>query len=113
MKQGMKRRMLANGILPPTGCQTSVSTAKKTAIPKERQGGYKNWWRAADVLEFTSHGYDGYVFDAEGNQIDFKGYRADCINDFALEYLDQKPRRLRFPLHLPVGAASSERPPLL
>ena len=63
---------------------------EKTAIPKERQGGYKNWWRAADVLEFTSHGYDGYVFDAEGNQIDFKGYRADCINDFALEYLDQK-----------------------
>ena len=42
------------------------------------------------MLEFTSHGYDGYVFDAEGNQIDFKGYRADCINDFALEYLDQK-----------------------
>ena len=30
------------------------------------------------------------MFDAEGNQIDFKGYRADCINDFALEYLDQK-----------------------
>ena len=63
---------------------------EKTAIPKERQGGYKDFWRAADVLEFTSHGYDGYVFDGDGNKIDFTGYRADCINDFALEYLDQK-----------------------
>lgn len=63
---------------------------EKTAVPKERQGGYQNWWRAADVLEFTSHGYDGYVFDADGNRLDFKGYRADCINDFALAYLEQK-----------------------
>ncbi|MFR7597992.1 MAG: sulfatase-like hydrolase/transferase [Acutalibacteraceae bacterium] len=76
---------LASDRLPNVGFH-----CEKTAIPKERQGGYKNWWRAADVLEFTSHGYDGYVFDAEGNQVDFKGYRADCINDFALEYLDQK-----------------------
>ena len=42
------------------------------------------------MLEFTSHGYDGYVFDGDGNQIDFTGYRADCINDFALEYLDNR-----------------------
>lgn len=76
---------LASDRLPNVGFH-----CEKTAIPKDRQGGYKDWWRAADVLEFTSHGYDGYIFDAEGNQIDFKGYRADCINDFALEYLDQK-----------------------
>ncbi len=62
---------------------------EKTAIPKDRQGEYQ-YWRAADCLEFTSHGYDGYVFDGDGNQIDFKGYRADCINDFALEYLDRR-----------------------
>ena len=60
---------------------------EKTAVPPQRQGGYK-YWRAADVLEFTSHGYDGYVFDGNGNQIDFKGYRADCINDFAVEYVN-------------------------
>lgn len=62
---------------------------EKTSIPKDRQGEYQ-YWRAADCLEFTSHGYDGYVFDGDGNQIDFKGYRADCINDFALEYLDKR-----------------------
>ena len=60
---------------------------ESSAIPKDRQGEYQ-YWRAADCLEFTSHGYDGYVFDGDGNQLDFKGYRADCINDFALEYLD-------------------------
>lgn len=60
-----------------------------TAVPRKYRGGYTGFWRAADVLEFTSHGYDGYVFDEDDNRIDFKGYRADCINDFALEYLDQ------------------------
>lgn len=67
---------------------------EKTAVPKEKQGSYK-YWRAADVLEFTSHGYDGYIFDEDGNKIDFTGYRVDCINDFALEYInnhnDEKP----------------------
>ena len=62
---------------------------EKTAIPKDRQGKYQ-YWRAADCLEFTSHGYDGYVFDGDGNKIDFTGYRADCINDFALEFLDKR-----------------------
>lgn len=57
-------------------------------IPLERRGGYKGFWRASDVLEFTSHGYDGYVFDEDMNKIDFKGYRVDKITDFALEYLD-------------------------
>lgn len=60
-----------------------------TAIPQEFRGGYTGFWRTADVLEFTSHGYDGYVFDENNNRIDFTGYRADSINDFALEYLDQ------------------------
>lgn len=60
---------------------------EKTAIPKERLWGYK-YFRGADVLEFTSHGYDGYVFDENGNRIDFKGYRADRINDFAVEYIE-------------------------
>ena len=62
---------------------------KTTAIPTEFRGGYNGFWRASDVLEYTSHGYDGYVFDENNNRIDFKGYRADRINDFALEYLEQ------------------------
>lgn len=61
-----------------------------TAIPRHLRGGYTGYWRASDVLEFTSHGYDGYVFDENDNRVDFKGYRADCITDMALEFLDKR-----------------------
>lgn len=67
-----------------------------TAVPKELRGGYTGFWRAADVLEFTSHGYDGYVFDENNNQIDFKGYRPDCITDLALQFFDQYDRKKPF-----------------
>lgn len=56
-------------------------------IPPERRGGWKDYWLASDVLEFTSHGYDGFLFDAAGNKVEFEGYRADCLTDFALAYL--------------------------
>ena len=59
------------------------------AIPKELRGGYTGCWRTSDVLEFTSHGYDGFVFDENNNRIDFTGYRVDCITDLALEFFDQ------------------------
>lgn len=62
---------------------------KTTAIPIERRGGYTGYWRAVDLLEYTSHGYDGYVFDENNNKCEFKGYRADCTTDFALDYLNQ------------------------
>lgn len=59
------------------------------AIPPERRGGYRGYWRAADLLEFTSHGYGGYVFDENMQKCEFDGYRADCITDFALDFLEQ------------------------
>lgn len=81
---------LASDRLPGIGLH-----CEKTAVPKDKQGEYK-YWRAADVLEFTSHGYDGYVFDENGNKLDFKGYRADCINDYALEYLENRDKEKPF-----------------
>ncbi len=67
-----------------------------TAIPQELRGGYTGYWRTADVLEFTSHGYDGFVFDENNNRVDFTGYRADCINDLALEFFDSYDRKKPF-----------------
>ncbi len=67
-----------------------------TAIPLELRGGYTGFWRAADVLEFTSHGYDGYVFDENNNRVDFVGYRADCITDMALEFFDERDKEKPF-----------------
>ena len=49
---------LASDLVPGIGFH-----CEKSAVPKEKRGGYKDFWRAADVLESTSHGYDGYVFD--------------------------------------------------
>lgn len=60
------------------------------AVPPELRGGYTGFWRAADVLEFTSDGYGGYVFDENMNKIEFSGYRADCITDLALDFFNQR-----------------------
>lgn len=60
------------------------------AVPEWKRGGYKDYWMVSDVLEFTSHGYDGYVFNKDMEKVEFKGYRADKITDFALNYLDEK-----------------------
>jgi len=57
------------------------------AVPQERRGGWNGYWMASDVLEFTSHGYDGYVHDSDNRKVEFKGYRVDCITDFALDWL--------------------------
>ena len=67
-----------------------------TAVPRELRGGYTGYWRAADVLEFTSHGYDGYVFDENDRRVDFQGYRADCITDMALGFFDTYDRKKPF-----------------
>ena len=64
-------------------------------VPAERRGGYDDYWMAADVLEFTSHGYGGYIFDKDGNKLEFTGYRTDCLTDYAVRYIeeyeDEKP----------------------
>lgn len=59
-------------------------------IPPERRGGYKDYIAMVDVLEFTSHGYDGYVFDKDGKRMDFIGYRVDCLTDYAISYIRKK-----------------------
>ena len=61
-----------------------------SAGPPERRGGWRDYWMAADVLEFTSHGYNGFVFDGSGNKRDFVGYRADAINNYAIDYLHSR-----------------------
>lgn len=66
-----------------------------TAIPTAYRGGYKDFWIASDVLEFTSHGYGGYMFDKNGEKREFDGYRVDATTDFALEYLS-KPKDAPF-----------------
>ena len=58
-------------------------------VPPELRGGYKDHWLASDVLEFTSHSYDGYMFDTDMNRREFPPgrYRVDAQTDWVLEYL--------------------------
>ena len=67
------------------------------AVPPELRGGYQDHWLVADALEHTSHGYEGYMFDADMNRVDFEGYRVDCTANFVIDYLrdygSRKPER--------------------
>ena len=76
--------------------QEGKADCRTTAIPLEYRGGYTGFWRAADVLEFTSHGYDGYVFDENNRRLDFTGYRTDCITDFALDFFAARDKSKPF-----------------
>ena len=71
-------------------------------VPPERRGGYTGFWLAADVPEFTSHSYDGHLFDAGMRRVEFpKGrYRVDCLTDFAEDYLRSRTREKPFFLFL-------------
>lgn len=69
----------------PAGYENSDFSVR--AVPPERRGGWKDYWLASDLLEYTSDGYSGHMFDRDMNRVDFNGYRADCITDFALDYL--------------------------
>ncbi len=62
------------------------------AVPPEYRGGYRDFWLASDVLEFTSHGYDGHMFDGEMRQRDFPPgrYRVEALGDWAIEYLQTR-----------------------
>jgi uncharacterized sulfatase len=62
---------------------------RKEAVPLERRGGYDDYWVASDILEFTSHGYGGYLHDKDNKRLEFTGYRVNCVTDYALDYLDQ------------------------
>ena len=56
-------------------------------VPERRRGGYKDFWLAADLLEFSSHPDGGTIWDGEGNPVEFEGYRVDTQTDWVLDYL--------------------------
>ncbi|MHB9032303.1 MAG: sulfatase-like hydrolase/transferase [Anaerolineae bacterium] len=74
--------------LASTGAKGGPDDFTVSPIPPERRGGY-DYWLASDVLEFTSHSYDGHMFDGAGQARYFPEgrYRVDALTDWALEYL--------------------------
>lgn len=79
---------LASGRFPN---ETHVETK---AVPQALRGGYRDEWMAADVLEFTSDGNNGgYVFNKNNEKVEWKGVRADAINEFAIDFLKKRDKQ--------------------
>jgi len=64
---------------------------REEPVPPEYRGGW-DWWRASDVLEFTSHSYDGHMFRGDGSVYEFPEgrYRVDAVTDVAIEFLQTR-----------------------
>ena len=79
--------------LASCGDRNGPDSYQTKPVPPHLRGGYKDYWLASDTLEFTSHSYDGHMFDADMNQRDFPEgrYRVDAQTDWVLEYLQSRP----------------------
>jgi arylsulfatase A-like enzyme len=57
-------------------------------VPPQLRGGFLNLWEAANELEWTSHPYEGDLFDGDGKAIHFEGmYRTDFMTQRAQAFL--------------------------
>jgi len=57
-------------------------------VSPEHRGGFLDLWQASNILEFTSHAYQGDLFDNNGSPIHFSGiYRADFMTGLAQRFL--------------------------
>ena len=62
-------------------------------VPKQYRGGFDDVWEGSNVLELTSHPYEGEIWDGEGKEIRFQDtYRVDFITDRVVRFLRAQPR---------------------
>ena len=59
-------------------------------VPAPRRGGYRDYWLGSDVLEFTSHPYEGRLFDEDDRPVEFTGYRTDFLTGKAAEFISAR-----------------------
>ncbi len=60
-------------------------------VSPSHRGGFLDSWEGSNVLEFTSHPYEGTLYDSDGSEITFKDrYRVDFLTDRAKKFLRQK-----------------------
>lgn len=60
----------------------------RAAVPADRRGGFLDLWEGANALEFTSHPYEGDLFDNDNRPIHFQDvYRTDFMTDRACRFL--------------------------
>ena len=63
-------------------------------VAAEHRGGFLDLWEAANALEFTTHPYEGTIWDRDGQPITYHDeYRVDFLTDRAERFLRQKHNR--------------------
>jgi len=67
-----------------------LASTRTDPVPVERRGGYSDYWLASDVLEFTSHPYEGHLFDADDQPVEFTGWRTDFMTDRAVDFINAR-----------------------
>lgn len=59
-------------------------------VPPENRGGFLDLWEGSNELEWTTHPYEGSIWDAAGNEITYKNeYRVDFLTRRAVSFLRQ------------------------
>lgn len=60
------------------------------AVAPQYRGGFLNLWEGSNVLEHTSHPYEGELYDGDGRPLRFSGiYRTDFMTQRAQEFLQR------------------------
>ncbi len=80
-----------------------AGTAAETrgAVKAGHRGGFADLWEAANALEWTSHAYEGDLFDSDNKPIHFSNrYRADFMTDRAQLFLRSQAAKSPFLLTL-------------
>src|SRR5690606_24934638 len=62
--------------------------ASQEPVPKNERGGY-DYWRASNILEFTSDAYQTVVYNDDNEPVKLPGYRVDALTDEAIRYIDR------------------------
>jgi arylsulfatase A-like enzyme len=70
-----------------TGYVGKWHLASEEPVPESARGGYEDYWRVADVLEHSSHPYEGVVWDEAEQPVEFEGYRVDELTEMALDFV--------------------------
>ena len=73
---------------PGTGDAASGTAEPRGPVAPQHRGGFLDLWEGANALEWTSHAYEGNLFDNDGKPIHFSGqYRTDFMTGRAQRFL--------------------------
>ncbi len=90
-KAGYSANMIGKWHLAPG---TEAEGGGRGFVKPEFRGGFLDLWEGANEFEWTTHPYEGTIYDRDGKEITFKDeYRVDFVTDRAERFLKEKHDR--------------------